>query len=269
MKRNICKICSHELSDEVYYVDFNDICYSKCSNCNLVYQTRINSLDQNTINSFYDEKYFKTSYKNPSINLKKRNLQYEFDKKIILKYYQDKKDQSILDYGCGNGLFLEKFNSNKFGFEVNTSIIKSKKITYLDAQLSSKNTFDLILMRGVIEHIKDFDTILKKLFLKLKKNGLFFITATPNSSCLSFFLNKEQFNQNCKEHLYHFNHINLPMFFLNNNLYNIDTTFQYFDTPYADLKVDFNHNKVLSNNKSISPPAVGNMMSLVFQKMDE
>ena len=45
----------------------------------------------------------------------------------------------------------------------------------------------MIIMRGVIEHLPDFDQIVKKLSKCLVKNGLFYITATPNIYNLTFF----------------------------------------------------------------------------------
>ena len=42
-------------------------------------------------------------------------------------------------------------------------------------------------MRGVIEHVPNFEEIIKKLSKCVKKNGLFYITATPNSNNLTFF----------------------------------------------------------------------------------
>ena len=42
-------------------------------------------------------------------------------------------------------------------------------------------------MRGVIEHIPNFSDIIKKLSQCVKKDGLFYITATPNSNNLTFY----------------------------------------------------------------------------------
>ena len=43
-------------------------------------------------------------------------------------------------------------------------------------------------MRGVIEHIPNFEEVIKKLSKCIKKSGLFYITATPNSNNLTFFV---------------------------------------------------------------------------------
>ena len=128
-------------------------------------------------------------------------------------------------------------------------------------------------MRGVIEHIPNFDIIVKNLSSCLKKGGLFYITATPNTNNLTFFLSKRNFNQNHPAHLFHFNNVNLSLFFLKLNFLNILMRYEYFETPYANISNDFiNLRKQLKyfknkKNKSISPPGVGNMMSAIFKKM--
>lgn len=123
-------------------------------------------------------------------------------------------------------------------------------------------------MRGVIEHIKNFELRVKMLISSLKVGGLFVITATPNSYSYNFQSNKKLFNQNNERHLYHFNHINLTEFFLKKKMYNIDVSFPYYDTPYSNASKDYKNLKKIENKFSkISPPSVGNMMSLVFKKM--
>ena len=92
-------------------------------------------------------------------------------------------------------------------------------------------------MRGVIEHIPNFEEVIKKKLSKcIKKSGLFYITATPNSNNLTFFLSNKDFNQNHPGHLFHFNNVNLSLLFLKNNFLNTVMKFEYLDTPYANLK---------------------------------
>ena len=131
-------------------------------------------------------------------------------------------------------------------------------------------------MRGVIEHIENFDVVVKELCKRLKIGGFFYITATPNTNNLSFFLSPKDFNQNDFGHIYHFNNVNLCMFFLKNNLFNIETIYQYSDTPYAKYSNDYKLSKKQLRNfsnfnkkKSKSPPGVGNMMTLIFKKLNQ
>ena len=129
-------------------------------------------------------------------------------------------------------------------------------------------------MRGVIEHIPNFNEVIQKLSKRVKKGGLFYITATPNSNNLTFYLSDKDFNQNHPGHLFHFNNVNLSLLFLKNNLLNIVMKYEYLDTPYANLKEDYKYLKKQLNmykNKKIpkySPPSVGNMMAAIFKKMN-
>ena len=264
-----CKICKNNLDDKTYYTDFSNISYSKCDNCELIYQSNLyKNNNEKVIEAIYDTSYYE-HYSLASDDLTNREIQYGLDKNLICNYFDDNEGKKILDYGCGNGNFLNYFKSQKFGYDINKSIVKKDNINYIIKDEINNQKFDLIMMRGVIEHIKNFDEILKDLFKCVNPNGYFFITATPNTSCYSFKLNKKWFNQNTIGHIYHFNHINLPIFFHNHNFYNIETSFMYSNTPYANIQKDFNKNKSLKINEEISPPAVGNMMSLVFKKMSD
>ena len=127
-------------------------------------------------------------------------------------------------------------------------------------------------MRGVIEHIPNFEIVVKNLSLCLKKGGLFYITATPNSNNLTFFLSNKDFNQNHPGHLFHFNNVNLSLLFLKNSFLNIVMRYEYLDTPYVNLDKDFKNLKrqLKTYKKKIkknSPPSVGNMMTAIFKKM--
>ena len=121
-------------------------------------------------------------------------------------------------------------------------------------------------MRGVIEHLIDFKKIIKLLRKSLNKNGIFYICATPNSYSLAFELSPSKFNQNHPGHLFHFNHVNLTKMFFQLNFLLEDLKMDYLKTPYQNTKKDFIKLKKLSTIKK-SPPAVGNMMTLVFRKI--
>lgn len=248
---------------------YKNINYLECKICKLSFQDRITHSNINEeLNKIYSKNYFINTYVKKNLLFKQRLKQYELDKKIICEYFIDNKNKKILDYGCGNGIFLNMFESKKFGYELNSEIKKKKNIKYLTSEQIVLKKFDLIIMRGVIEHIVDFQIILKYLFKSLKKNGYFYITATPNNLALGYFLNKKNFNQNALGHIYHFNHINLSYFFLKNNFLNIHTSFEYAKTPYKNFKKDFSKLINLINNRNKSfPPMVGNMMTLVFKKM--
>lgn len=259
-------------SNKIYLYTFEKKKYYKCKICDLVYQEKYPTSKE--LEKFYNKNYFKENYTKNTKLFHLRKKQYLLDKNILLKHFDDKARKKVLDFGCGNGEFISLFKSQKFGYEFNEKATLNKRVKRITLKEISKHKFDLIVMRGVIEHIPNFQSVVKKIIKNLKKGGLFFITATPNTSSLSFFLSGVSFNQNHFGHINHFNHINLSVFFLRNNLFNIETCFQYHDTPYANYKKNFKDLKnqykkfLLDRNiKSKSPPSVGNMMTLVFQKM--
>lgn len=267
-----CYVCNQivQLTKSFLYEHENKK-YFRCNSCLLVFQ---NPLPSNAeLKNLYNKEYFNQNYSDDNNDYNLRKIQYKLDKKIILNHYKDKKFNKILDYGCGNGNFLKLFKSKKFGFEFNNYADVDKSIKRLNHKQVYDQEYDLIIMRGVIEHIPKFNNLIKKLSKCVKQDGLFFITATPNSNNLTFFLSNKDFNQNHPGHLYHFNNVNLSLLFLKNNFHNIDMRFEYVNTPYANLKNDFNylknqlkryHNKKIS---TYSPPSVGNMMTAIFKKM--
>ena len=84
------------------------------------------------LKSLYTRDYFITYYTKQKKNdlYFKRKIQYNLDKKIILKYFKDNKTKKILDYSCGNGEFLNLFKSKKFGYEFNQHVDFKKGINY-------------------------------------------------------------------------------------------------------------------------------------------
>ncbi len=262
-----CPLCGSKNVKFSYTSIKDKIDYSFCKNCTLYFQTKIYSLSNKDISKFYTKNYFYKGYTHGSKGFLHRSQQYVLDRKYIKKFYKDNKKNSILDYGCGNGEFIKLFKSKKFGFEFNSDAKVNHSIKRINFKEIQKFKYDLIVMRGVIEHLKNFKDITKKLVKCLKKNGQFVIMATPNSHSYAFIKNKKAFNQNNERHLFHFNSINLTDFFLKLGLFNIDLSYPYHDTPYKNFKADFKKIKKIKSIKN-SPPGVGNMMSLVFKKIN-
>ncbi|PJE81445.1 hypothetical protein COU58_02500 [Candidatus Pacearchaeota archaeon CG10_big_fil_rev_8_21_14_0_10_32_42] len=100
----------------------------------------------------------------------------------------------ILDIGCGQGEFLELFNSEweKWGIEINPI---SKKVCLSKHILINKtlknNFFDIIIFRGTIQHIPNPFEWIKKSYHLLKKGGMIIFLATPNTESVYYRLFKE------------------------------------------------------------------------------
>ena len=249
----------------------------ECAGCGLVYVN-------NRLNTRGREKYYSSYFSQehqavPEAKVRYKMYKLEFD--YIHKYVKGGK---ILDIGCSGGEFLDYFNEAGFdcyGVEVGEEAARIAQKKYGDRIIHSsllnaeiKNSFDLILMRGTIEHIPEAkETLVKAIRLLDKKNRAhFYITSTPNLASISASIFKTNWTQHLpEEHLYHFKKEHLDKFFNEFGFNNIASHHFYEETPYANVEDDImiiaGAIKLKRQNKHIefkSPAFYGNMMSLVY-----
>ena len=94
----------------------------------------------------------------------------------------------VLDVGCSGGYFLSKFNSDswdRYGVEIAKDAgLHAKEQFGIPVRIGNvkeiefDGQFDLITMRGTIEHMYDPISTLEKCCQLLVPNGFLFITAT-------------------------------------------------------------------------------------------
>jgi 2-polyprenyl-3-methyl-5-hydroxy-6-metoxy-1,4-benzoquinol methylase len=139
--------------------------------------------------STFDEGYFKTYLNNP-----KRILRYRNEISFI-QSYQSSKGLAI-DFGCGLGGFMRELQINGWeclGFDVSQHAVsfcqqqglRSELITKTE-ELEGTYNADLLVLRGVIQHLPDFEQDLSNLVSNLKPGGLLAILASPNCDSLVF-----------------------------------------------------------------------------------
>ena len=112
------------------------------------------------------------------------------DKKRILPL-KINHDASILDYGCGSGEFLwilqRKKWKNLTGFDFDNKALDAAKSREVNCTLTSDfnklNTYDVINLNHVIEHIPDVNELIDSIKTIKKINGIIIIR-TPNSASL-------------------------------------------------------------------------------------
>ena len=245
------------------------------------------------INEFYKKKKQKNNFRinkywNNFANFKdpdgkQRNLLSERKKKIkdlkneiqfIKKNIKNKKPR-IIDLGCGFGFFLSAFKKkwDRIGIEVSNLAIKknSFKFKIYDFDLEKKlnknqlkllGKFDVVFTYHVIEHMNNPEILIYNSYKLLKNNG-YFIIGTPNfdSGCARKFGKKYRFFSD-KTHI---------SFFSENSLFRLLNKYgfkiQKVDFPYFNTE-HFNKKNLLRllNEKKISPPFYGNIMSFYCVK---
>jgi SAM-dependent methyltransferase len=171
-----------------------------CKSCKSIQQFPIPS--RNELDSLYDISY--QNYKNENIIL--RNIWLIWQKLLFFKFTSNySKELTILDYGCGDGQFLNLLHNsgykNLYGYDVYTSKedITTYNHIYTYKELSNI-TYDLIRLNHVIEHFKDPIETLLTIHKLLCRNGIV-IGQTPNTNSISFILFKKYWG--CLHYPYH------------------------------------------------------------------
>ena len=189
-----CYLCHHK--------EFEDLGQSKCpiltpkhrlvrcDNCGLVF---VNPMpDEKELSKIYSTEY-RLGYQSwigKILNFYNYKV-FAADARFIKRYIQRGK---IIDIGYGSGEMLSALGPgwNKYGFDA-----YSKKADRIEIQrrlgiktLASlgglkNNSFDLVILRNVIEHTTEFRSLLKDSRRLLKPGGLLFIR-TPNIESLDF-----------------------------------------------------------------------------------
>ena len=249
----------------------------KCNRCNLVYMSK--QLEKKGLNDYYSN-YIGKRRINNKLKMLQRKKQYIIDRDLIQKFL---KKGNVLDIGCNGGFFLSTFSNKykKFGTEVDEQAVKyakknfpnfSKNIYYTDILQSNfkANFFDLVIMRGVIEHVPKPISYINKISKYLKKNSYLYICATPNGESHIFNIYRERWNLfHPVQHLWHFSPNNLDILCQKFNLKLVYKNFYYLGTPYENFNDDIKEitNELKRKSNKVSPPFFENMMSLVFKKI--
>ena len=156
---------------------------SRCNDCGLVFTTYIPNNEE--LHTNY-ENYRRDDYLSP-ITIKRYN-------EILDSFEKYRKNNRILDVGCGVGYFLDvakKRGWNVFGTEVTDiaiDICKEKGINVFKGFVSDapfdKASFDVITSFEVIEHINTPVDEVRSIYSLLRKNGVVYIT-TPNYNSIN------------------------------------------------------------------------------------
>jgi len=124
--------------------------------------------------------------------------QYNFERILsqIQKIFPYKK-VSVLDIGCGSGLFMKMATDYKFevlGVEPNKSMFEMASAQNLNVReglfpnvLKTHERFDVIILNDVFEHIENIEELLRAVTKHISKGGQLIINL-PNARGIIFFI---------------------------------------------------------------------------------
>ena len=272
-----CIICNGKNLESWAKLDYLEA--KKCKDCGMI---SVNPhLNDEGLSKVY-ENYFSHRLDEKEL-FEKRKIMYKIDHDWITKFINHGK---ILDVGCSGGQFLNTFDPNKWerqGVEIDKDTAEFAKTQYdipvnigYFPEISFEEKFDLIVIRGVIEHFSDPISVLKKCAEVLKPNGFLFITATPVGNSFAFDVYREKWHLFTPLAHIHFFTVDLLSRVLKTfGMSLIDQHYQYEETPYANPEEDFTKIQedivLISQGKQDqikqSVTFSGSMMTAVWQKI--
>lgn len=190
----------------------------RCADCEVLYIEDI-VVDDEYYFKCYPAGYYNTEFNNNLFsNLLNLMGRITISAKVrqILKYFPKKHNRlKILDIGCGRGEFLSSLSDtdfDKYGLEINPAgyrICKEQGIKAYNRQLKDLNfqgdSFDIITLWHVIEHLKEPKETILSIKKILKKDGVL-VVATPNTDSLGFRYGKSSwFHLDSPRHLILYN----------------------------------------------------------------
>lgn len=213
-----CPLCNQAQYNE--YWDLGTYSFSKCPKCSLVYQNPQPVSEH--IHERYDNSYFNYEIENEAgfLNLMLLGL-----KDIGFTPYRVKEDSmSILDIGCATGLFLShmkdlgwktkgvevcqdacEYGNRVRGVDIYHGVLE-------DAGLKEES-FDIIHLSHVIEHVNCPKEFLDTIYSLLKPGGTIYCT-TPNVSGFQAKLFKIRWRSAIADHLFLFSVTTLRKFLI-------------------------------------------------------
>jgi len=192
---------------------------SKCQNCGLIFVNPQPS--EKDLNKIYQKEYFKGNKQQKKsisygdyLNQKSAHIKY-FNQKIA-QIKKIKKKGKILDIGCALGFFLEV--AKKAGYKVCGTDISKFAVDYVKKNLKldvrsgqleklklKSNSFDIVTLFSMFEHIKDPKKLLEETRRILKPKGILLLTTPDGSSFWAKVLGRYWWGYNHKTHLFIFN----------------------------------------------------------------
>jgi ubiquinone/menaquinone biosynthesis C-methylase UbiE len=149
---------------------------------------------------------------------------------------------SVLDIGCGTGEFLlatQKKGWESTGVEISTvakQLSENKLIKVYDDSLHlADNSFDVITMWHVLEHVYDVDAQISELKRLLKQDGTLIIAVPNHKSFDAKHYGRHWAGYDVPRHLLHFSKNSIKILFEKHGCRLVQTLPMWFDAFYVSL----------------------------------
>lgn len=255
----------------------------QCRSCSFIFSTP--QLSSNSLSLIYEQNgsYFSHYQNENATAIKALKASYKVEITQLEKF---KSDGNLIDIGCSGGLFMNSLNSQfkLTGLDIDQSALSAarkrlgKKVTLINSPLEESNLpndyYDVAIMRGIIEHVSNPHSFLKKASKILKRDGLLFIN-TPNIDSICAQLYKENFRLiDPIHHIWYFSPKTIKNLLEKYGFRITKINYNYFNTPYFQLSnvftifQDWFSLKVINKKpKHASPPFYGNFMDIYAYKV--
>lgn len=235
-----CIVCGGSSFESFASQDFLEAL--RCNDCDMV---SINPhLSEDGLDLFYSNYY--AVNRNDEQLREKRKRAYQLDYEFLTNFASGGK---VLDIGCSDGSFLSYFDDaswEKYGIDLQPdalSLAASEGIKVSRGKVWETEfleSFDLITMRGVLEHFRDPNLVVRRIVEIIKPGGKLFISATPMGDSFAFWLLRERWKLFTPyEHIHFFGLNNLNKFLGGYGFKHMAHTFQYAETEYSQIPGDY------------------------------
>ncbi len=220
-----CLICDNKVFTTVlnvkdYFLSGDEFSIYKCSGCGLLITRPMPELSK--LGDYYaSENYISHSSESTDAISRVYHLvrNYTHKKKFnLLKKYSH--GNAVLDIGCATGEFLKYCSSHgmkTLGIEPNEkarniaeSRYKLEVIEEAQIELLESESFDMITMWHVLEHVPDINQRMADIFHLLKNDGVVFIALPNHVSHDAAYYYRYWAAWDVPRHLYHFSRKSLP-----------------------------------------------------------
>lgn len=250
----------------------------QCLKCNMI---SVNPhLSEEGLNEFYSD-YF--AYRQDDhVKKRQRDVVYLIDRDWVSLFVKGGK---VLDIGCSGGFFLSKFSPERwerYGVEIAPDAAEYARSNFgipvrvgNIVELDFDERFNLVMLRGVIEHFRDPISVLNKCCQLLAPGGFLFITATPAGDSFAFEVYRGKWRLFTPlEHIHFFPVRLLSRLLSAYGMRLVSYHYQYEETPYANPPEDFKKIQrdivlVMQGRRSEivgSVPFPGSMITALWEK---